>query len=149
MARHIIFNNLNKKIGIVETDEAKNWWMNYGAESSVEISDSDYEAVVITLTKKFEDVETSSTIIDNSDVPSHEITKEMCEEKIQELIKNIDHCEKKWPNVPSTWSGYKSTLENINLDSISWPVTASVWLDALHKNGISVPSPAGEIPCAT
>ncbi len=149
MAKHIIFNNENKRIGIVESDEAKEWWMNYGASSSVEISDTDYEAVAFTLTKKFEDIETSSNILNNDSIPTETITKQHCQDKINELIKNIRHCEQNFPSVPSTWSNYISTLESINLDSISWPVTASVWLDALHKNGISVPSPAGEIPCAT
>ncbi len=149
MAKHIIFNNENKRIGIVESDEAKEWWMNYGASSSVEISDSDYEAVAITLTKKFEDIETSSNIVSNDSIPSETITKQHCQDAINELIKNIRYCEQNYPSVPSTWSNYISTLESINLDSISWPVTASVWLDALHKNGISVPSPAGEIPCVT
>ncbi len=149
MAKHIIFNNENKRIGIVESDEAKEWWMNYGASSSVEISDSDYEAVAITLTKKFEDIETSSNILNNDSIPTETITKQHCQDAINELIKNIRYCEQNYPSVPSTWSNYISTLESINLDSISWPVTASVWLDALHQNGISVPSPAGEVPCVT
>jgi hypothetical protein len=146
MAKHIVFNNIGVA-ALVESDEAKDWWLNNNnAISSEVISDNDYEAVVYTLTKQINNQ--TGEITNNLSIPSHDFSKEMVRNLLNELIENVEYTIANYPSVPSTWPTIEQSLKNINLDSITWPVNAANWLDALNKNGITVPSPVGEIPCS-
>ena len=142
MAKYVIKDNDNNYKFICEDTESRDYWINTYADcnSYEEISDADYVELQKN-NKQFTSTEPlNTTLVDVTDIDEIEYTQEQLQEKLTNLINRLEKQNSTTQNPPSIWATNLTTLKDINLSSLSYPITGKSWLDCLIKNSINIPS---------
>lgn len=141
MAKYVLLDeNYNMMGKLVDNDTSKNYWVNLdNVSKAITLSDTDYEDV-IRGNKGFDSNTSSAVTISTGTQASEDFTQERVQNEINQLVQDIDLAIATYANAPSQWTTAKNALQAIDLSSITWPVNARTWVDALMKNSINVPS---------
>ena len=136
MAKYILLTSEGLFARAVDNDDSKNHWSNLpGHGESITISDADYEGII--RNKKF--LNASAQIVNVEDESSTSFSKEDVQANLNSHKEKIQNGIDKVENAPAVWSNYITSLNAINLDSISWPQSGNSWVDVLASNSISIP----------
>lgn len=146
MAKYASYKN-NSLFLLCFNEENKNYIQNFykGIFSFIEVSDEDFNK--LKYNSHSYSINNSSLIIgdylfENDDSIVEEgkapwFTPKQIQDGLNELIKNISYSlsnNKGDIKLPSEWNNILLDLKNINLNSITQPVRASNWVNALEKS---------------
>lgn len=138
MAKWIVKCN-NDFYRIVENDDAKDFYLGrsdmYSADS---ISDSDVESIKRG-TKEFQSLSPlNSTLVDTNIIPI-DFSQDNLGDERNNLVNRVKRAIENNENPPASWQNGVNTLLDIDVSSLTYPVNANNWVDALEKNSIVVP----------
>lgn len=141
MARHISYktdNGVKKVVMVHSSDASKTFWSNLISDLSfMTITEEQFKKIKYHLDAHIDSNDNVDTLISDG---AYDITKAEVQDELIKYIKRVKyHIKNHNPSLLS--QSDLDTLNNINLNNITWPVNVQYkkgWIEALELNSITI-----------